>query len=176
MLGAASSGKSAVAEALLAAEPHVDYLPTGPSPTTDDADWAARVTAHRDRRPPWWRTLEGADPAAALRDGGAPLLLDSVGTWVAEAIGRAGGWDDVPGWQAAVDREVDEVVDAWRQAARQVVAVGEETGWGVVPPTASGRRFRDVLGRVNRRLAAESEQVLLVVAGRVSVLGPGGAA
>jgi adenosylcobinamide kinase/adenosylcobinamide-phosphate guanylyltransferase len=174
-LGAASSGKSALAESLLAAEPNVDYLPTGPEP--DDEDWAARVALHRDRRPPWWQTLEGsgtgAGIAAALAASGPPLLLDSIGTWVSGALDRSGAWDDAPGWQQLFDAEVRAVVGAWRQAERRVVAVGEETGWGVVPETASGRRFRDALGAVNRRLAAESEQVLLVAAGRVVELSEG---
>ena len=40
-------------------------------------------------------------------------------------------------------------------------------GWSVVPATASGRAFRDALGRLNQRLARESEETALVVAGRV---------
>lgn len=173
VLGAASSGKSALAETLLAAEPDVDYLPTGPAPSGGDADWAARVDVHRRRRPAWWRTLEDTAPATALLTPGPPLLLDSLGTWVTGALDRCGAWDDAPGWQQALDLEVDAVVQAWRQARRRVVAVGEETGWGVVPATPAGRRFRDVLGAVNRRLAAESERMLLVVAGRVVPLGDG---
>jgi adenosylcobinamide kinase/adenosylcobinamide-phosphate guanylyltransferase len=47
------------------------------------------------------------------------------------------------------------------------VAVSDEVGMGVVPATAGGRAFRDALGRLNERLAAESEYVALVVAGRV---------
>jgi adenosylcobinamide kinase/adenosylcobinamide-phosphate guanylyltransferase len=45
--------------------------------------------------------------------------------------------------------------------------VSEEVGSGVVPATAGGRLFLSELGRVNQLLAAESERVLLVVAGRV---------
>jgi adenosylcobinamide kinase/adenosylcobinamide-phosphate guanylyltransferase len=62
---------------------------------------------------------------------------------------------------------VDELVGAWRQARGQVVAVSDETGLGVVPHTLAGRMFRDELGRLNQRLAAESEEAVLVVAGRV---------
>jgi adenosylcobinamide kinase/adenosylcobinamide-phosphate guanylyltransferase len=173
VLGAASSGKSATAEALLAAEPRVDYLPTGAPPTEDDPDWAARIAAHRDRRPAGWRTLEGADLADALVTDGPALLVDSIGGWVAAALERAGAWDDALGWDARFDAEVEAVTRAWRQAGRRVVAVGEETGWGVVPGTAAGRRFREALGTMNQRLAADSERVLLVVAGRAVELAGG---
>jgi adenosylcobinamide kinase/adenosylcobinamide-phosphate guanylyltransferase len=47
------------------------------------------------------------------------------------------------------------------------VAVSNEVGSGVVPATVSGRVFRDVLGALNDRVAAESDCVQLVVAGRV---------
>jgi adenosyl cobinamide kinase/adenosyl cobinamide phosphate guanylyltransferase len=53
-----------------------------------------------------------------------------------------------------------------------VVAVSNEVGSGVVPATASGRRFRDELGRLNAAVAAASDEVLLVVAGRTLRLGP----
>ena len=56
---------------------------------------------------------------------------------------------------------------AWRQTAALVVAVSDQVGSGIVPATPSGRLFRDQLGWLNQRLAAESEETLLVVAGRV---------
>jgi adenosylcobinamide kinase/adenosylcobinamide-phosphate guanylyltransferase len=171
VLGPARSGKSAAAEAMLAADPQVEYLPTGPAVTPDDEDWAARVAAHRSRRSPGWVTLEGADLADRLSCAGPPLLVDSLGTWVAGALDRSGAWDDATGWRQTYDAEVDRVVHAWRQARRRVVAVGEETGWGVIPSSFAGRRFRDELGALTRRLAAESERVLLVVAGHTLELG-----
>ena len=167
VLGPASSGKSAAAEALLAAEPEVAYVPTGAAPSGEDLEWAARVNRHRQRRPGWWATLEGADPVQVLGTPGPPVLLDSLGTWAARVLDRCGAWNDVTGWRNRFDAEVGALVQAWRTTSRQVVAVGEETGWGVVPGSASGRRFREALGDLTSRLAAESERVLLVVAGRI---------
>jgi len=166
VLGPAASGKSGLAEDLLAAEPDVVYLAPGSAPGPDDADWAARVAMHQQRRPPWWSTVEGGDVPALLARPGPPVLLDSLGTWVTHALERTGAWDDVPGWSDRYGTEVDSMVRAWRTGARRVVAVAEETGWGVVPSSGSGRRFRDALGRLTQRLADDSERVLLVVAGR----------
>ncbi|MEV6859670.1 bifunctional adenosylcobinamide kinase/adenosylcobinamide-phosphate guanylyltransferase [Streptosporangium subroseum] len=67
----------------------------------------------------------------------------------------------------AVTARCDELVAAWRQTRARVVAVSDEVGLGVVPATSSGRMFRDVLGRLNQRLALESEDVTLVVSGRL---------
>ncbi|HET9658547.1 MAG TPA: bifunctional adenosylcobinamide kinase/adenosylcobinamide-phosphate guanylyltransferase, partial [Kineosporiaceae bacterium] len=166
VLGAAASGKSLVAESLLAAEPEVVYAATGPQPDGSDPAWADRVAAHRRRRPDWWRTVEGADLAQLLTRPGAPLLVDSLGTWLAAELSAAGAWDDRDGWRDRLTPRLDGLVAAWRQAARPVVAVVEEVGWGVVPATASGGRFRDLLGTLSRRLAEQSEAALLVVAGR----------
>jgi adenosylcobinamide kinase/adenosylcobinamide-phosphate guanylyltransferase len=65
------------------------------------------------------------------------------------------------------EERMDELVAAWRGTRARVTAVSNEVGSGVVPDTASGRLFRDQLGRLNARIAAESDEVLLIVAGRV---------
>jgi adenosylcobinamide kinase/adenosylcobinamide-phosphate guanylyltransferase len=171
VLGPASSGKSALAEDLLAADPSVVYAATGPLPASNDAAWTARVAAHRERRPSWWATEETRDLPALLASPGPPLLVDSLGTWVAGTMDAVGAWHDPPGWREQVEGAVDAVVRAWRQARRRVVAVGEEVGWGVVPADRGTAAFREVLGGLAQRLAEESEQVLLVVAGRAVELG-----
>ncbi|GAB2907744.1 bifunctional adenosylcobinamide kinase/adenosylcobinamide-phosphate guanylyltransferase [Nonomuraea fastidiosa] len=163
LLGGSRSGKSAEAEARLAAEPHVTYVATGPS-CAGDGEWAARVRAHRERRPAHWDTLETTDLATAIRSATTPLLIDGLGTWLAAVFDEHGAWE---GDRAPVSARCDELVAAWRQAPQPLVAVSDEVGMGVVPATASGRAFRDALGRLNERLAAESEYVALVVAGRV---------
>jgi adenosylcobinamide kinase/adenosylcobinamide-phosphate guanylyltransferase len=174
VLGAAASGKSLAAEDLLAAEPAVVYAATGPVPTAEDPGWVRRVEEHRRRRPAWWTTDETGDLVALLGRPGPPLLVDSLGAWLTSVMDRWGAWDDEPGWRGRVDREVESVVQGWRQSARRVVAVGEEVGWGVVPATPAGRRFRDVLGVLHQRIAAQSERVLLVAAGQVVPLGADG--
>lgn len=166
VLGAAASGKSLVAESLLASLPEVVYVATGPQPHDGDATWAARVAEHRRRRPTWWRTMEGADLTDLLTRPGPALLVDSLGTWLSTAMTDVGCWDDRPGWQDRLQLRLDALVDAWRQAARPVVAVVEEVGWGVVPATSSGGHFREALGSLSRRVCDQSERVLLVVAGR----------
>ena len=174
VLGGARSGKSERAELRLAGEPRVTYVATG-SRGTDDPDWAARVAAHRARRPAWWRTAETTDLASLLRAGhgtarGA-LLIDGIGTWLAAVLDEC-GWDLRDGAvRDTVAARTAELVGAWRQACGYVVAVSDETGLGVVPASAAGRLFRDELGRLNQALAAESEEAELVVAGRVLPLG-----
>jgi adenosylcobinamide kinase/adenosylcobinamide-phosphate guanylyltransferase len=171
LLGGARSGKSAEAELRLAAEPEVTYVATGPGPGTD-RDWAARVAAHRSRRPHWWRTAETLDLAGQLRVASGALLVDGIGTWLAGKMGECGIWAALEAGQEGAASEclagcIADLLDAWRHTRAYVVAVSDEAGSGVVPATASGRRFRDELGHLNQLLAAESDETALVVAGRV---------
>jgi adenosylcobinamide kinase / adenosylcobinamide-phosphate guanylyltransferase len=166
VLGGARSGKSRHAELRLAAEPRVTYLAAGPypdgAPRPADPDWAQRVAAHQSRRPAWWRTVESADAAGALRSVPGALLFDGVGTWLA-AVMTEQHQEGTPGLLAA---KADELVEAWRQTPARLVAVSDEVGSSIHPPTEAGRLFRDQLGWLNQRLAAESDEVVLVVAGR----------
>ncbi len=173
VLGGARSGKSEQAELRLAGEPDVTYVAAGAGRTAADPEWAARVAAHRARRPAWWRTAETTDLAGVLAQARGALLIDGIGTWLAAVMDECGAWD---GSARAADRlaaRTEALVAAWRQTAAHVVAVSDETGLGVVPATPAGRLFRDQLGRLNQALAAESEEAELVVAGRVMPLSPG---
>ncbi|MFJ4011972.1 bifunctional adenosylcobinamide kinase/adenosylcobinamide-phosphate guanylyltransferase [Streptomyces sp. NPDC090026] len=170
--GGARSGKSLEAERRLAAFPGVVYVATG-GMRDGDAEWAARVGAHRERRPGSWRTEESCELVPLLAAEGPPLLIDCLSLWLTDAMDRAGAWDDAR-WAGGGEQELRErmadLVAAVRATERTVVAVTNEVGSGVVPATASGRRFRDELGRLNAAFAAECEQVVLVVAGQALVL------
>ena len=167
VLGGARSGKSAHAERLLAAEPAVTYVATAPDRPGDE-EWAARVRAHVARRPPGWRTVETGDVAGALRDADGAVLVDDLGLWLTRLLDAAGAWEGpLP---AAVDEVVDGLDRAWREVPGRAVLVAPLVGAGVVPATASGRRFRDLLGTVTARLAAGSDDVVEVVAGLPRVL------
>jgi adenosylcobinamide kinase / adenosylcobinamide-phosphate guanylyltransferase len=175
VLGGARSGKSERAELRLAAEPDVTYVAAGPAGVVEpgDPEWAARVAAHRARRPAWWRTAETTDLAAVLAGTQGALLIDGIGTWLAAAMDECRAWDGSADSAARLAAWIAGLVGAWRQTRAYVVAVSDETGLGVVPVTPTGRRFRDELGRLNQVLAAESEEAELVVAGRIVPLTAG---
>jgi len=158
VLGGTRSGKSAIAEQYVARlAPPITYIATGASDasTPTDAAMAARIDAHRRRRPDTWTTVEaGADLAGALRavDAGT-VLVDALGTWVTAHHDLA---IDLP-----------ELLAALTARRGDTVVVSDEVGLGVHPSTEIGQRFRDVLGTVNAAVAEVADEVLLVVAGRV---------
>jgi adenosylcobinamide kinase/adenosylcobinamide-phosphate guanylyltransferase len=56
------------------------------------------------------------------------------------------------------------------RAAAPIVLVANEVGFGIVPDSALGRRFRDLQGLLNQRIAARADRVVLVVAGLPLIL------
>jgi adenosylcobinamide kinase/adenosylcobinamide-phosphate guanylyltransferase len=166
VLGGARSGKSFTAEGLLAEYARVQYVATGAVPEASDVEWAARVRAHQERRPPGWQTLETLDVEGVLSGPGpVPVLIECLSTWLARMMEDCGIWKGLPGADQALAARLDTLVQAWQTTRRHALAVSNEVGSGVVPGTVSGRRYRDELGRLNARIAANSEDVWLCTAG-----------
>ncbi len=169
VLGGIRSGKSQWAEAEFAslvaesagAGRPVRYLATGATPD-DDAEWSARIAAHRARRPPHWSTVETEDVPTQLRAQPAmPTLVDDIGGWLAAVMDRRDAWTT-----GSVAADVADLIDAVGGFSSPLALVSQEVGMTVVPPTASGRRFADELGSLNQRLAGLCDRVVLVVAGQ----------
>ncbi len=154
MLGGARSGKSEVAERLLTELPAPRIFVATWARDGSDVDMAERVARHQERRPGDWAVveIEDGDLAAAVATLEGSVLIDGLGTWVAQVTGFAA--------------DGSELAAALSRRSGDSVVVTEEVGLGVHPETDAGRRFRDELGRVNREVAEAADDVLLVIAGR----------
>lgn len=175
LLGGARSGKSAYGETLAArlagdAAAPVTYIATA---TAGDDEMRERIARHRASRPAHWRTIEEPlNPAAALCANTSPVvLLDCVTLLVANLLldGASEGDFETPHFaseaEARVDRAIGDLLDAWRDHPATLILISNEVGMGLAPPYPLGRVYRDCLGRVNARLAAVADAVLLLVAG-----------
>ncbi|WBB91955.1 bifunctional adenosylcobinamide kinase/adenosylcobinamide-phosphate guanylyltransferase [Verrucosispora sp. WMMC514] len=170
VLGGIRSGKSEFAESLVADASTVRYLATA-ADRGDDPEWAARLAAHRARRPATWSTEETATDPRRLADvisTARPedtLLVDDLGGWVTVLLD--------PAHQPADDTAtIDELAAAVRSCAARLVLVSPEVGLSLVPTTPLGRAFTDALGAVNRAVADACDTVVLVVAGQPCRLKP----
>lgn len=155
VLGGARSGKSRYAESLIEGlPPPWAYVATAEA---GDDEMAARIKAHRARRGAEWRTVEAPrDLAAALAAcGRMPVLVDCLTLWLSNLMLA----------EADIDAEVERLETALAAAAAPVVLVANEVGSGIVPDHPLGRRFRDLQGTLNQRLAAGADRVVLMVAG-----------
>jgi adenosylcobinamide kinase / adenosylcobinamide-phosphate guanylyltransferase len=160
VLGGARSGKSRYAEALVTAlAPPWIYLATGEAL---DAEMDERITAHRARRQAGWTTVEAPRAlAAALAEHAAvPVLVDCLTLWLSNLM-----MADV-----AIEDEIERLVVVLGKARAPLVMVANEVGFGIVPDNVMARRFRDLQGTLNQRIAAEADRVVLMVAGLPLVL------
>lgn len=163
VLGGASSGKSLIAEEVAGSlGDSVTYVATAVA-TPGDADHAARIAAHRSRRPSGWSTVEctsAPDLPRHLRQIVGVALVDSLGSWIALK----------PGFDVA--EETADLLAAVAERDAPTVLVSEEVGLAVHPPSEAGRRYTEALGELNQRIAAVADRALLVVAGRALELPP----
>ena len=172
VIGGARSGKSHYAETVAARLGNVTYVATGGT-RPDDPEWQERIAAHRARRPAHWHTIETTDLGPLLKQASTDdtLLVDCIGMWLTAQLDAADAWNEERTQDAveAVRTAIDELVHAVRATPARLVLVTNEVGQGVVPATASGRLFRDLLGIANARLAEACDDTTMLVAGRVLV-------
>jgi adenosylcobinamide kinase / adenosylcobinamide-phosphate guanylyltransferase len=162
LLGGARSGKSALAVRL--AGEVATLIATA---TAGDAEMEERIRLHRAERPAGWTTVEeplelGSALAALQPD--ETVVVDCLSLWVSNLI--AEGWGD-----EAIEEEGRAAAAMAAGRPGLTVVVSNEVGLGIVPVTPLGRRYRDVLGRVNTAFVVVSERAVLVVAGRTVELG-----
>jgi len=167
VLGGARSGKSAYAQRLAeAAAPQRIYLATGEA---HDPEMAERIARHRTERGAGWTTREA--PLAlieALGEEARPgrvALVDCLTLWLSNLM--LAGRD--------AEAEAEKLVAGIRALAGPVIFVSNEVGLGIVPENALARKFRDVQGRANRRIASACDVVMLVSAGLPTLLKPAAA-
>jgi len=122
----------------------------------------ARVKRHRAERDPSWTTIEEPlDPAAVIQEHQATydvILLDCITLWLTNLLGQ-----DMS--DANILERVDELCTVLQQTPIHIIMVTNETGWSIVPENPLARRFRDLAGFANQRLARAAEAVILTVAG-----------
>ncbi len=166
LTGGARSGKSSAAETLLADAPAVVYVATAP-PVPGDPEWAARVAQHRARRPAHWTTVETDDVAGEVARATPthPVLVDCLTLWLMSRMDHHRAWSQPGPAEAALVAEIEVLAAAVAACVGGLVVVTNEVGSGIVPADPGSRLFRDLLGRVNCAVAAECDDVFLVVAG-----------
>ncbi len=156
VLGGARSGKSRYAESLIGAlPPPWTYVATAEA---GDDEMTARIKTHRERRGTDWRTVEAPrDLHAALsKCGTMPVLIDCLTLWLSNLMTA----------EADIENEIERLEKALAAATAPVVLVANEVGLGIVPSFPLGRRFRDMQGVLNQRVAARADRVVLMVAGQ----------
>ena len=156
VLGGARSGKSRYAEWLIATYPP-PWIYIATAEARDD-EMAERIAAHRARRAAGWQTVEAPhDLAGALAAAppDAAVLVDCLTLWLSNVM--EGGSD--------IEAQTTRLEQTLAERSGPTVLVANEVGLGIVPDNALARRFRDLQGTLNQKLAAQAPRVVMMVAG-----------
>lgn len=158
--GGARSGKSAFAEKLASGlTGKRAYLATAQAL---DPEMAARIEKHRKDRGLAWDTYEEPLAVAELMRKLSVrydvVLLDCLTLWLSNIIAHKHG-DDV------VSLCADELVAAITAFNGVCIIVSNEVGLGIVPDNPLARRFRDLAGILNQRVAQAADDVYFTAAG-----------
>lgn len=131
-----------------------------------DEELRQRIESHRRNRPRDWRTIEAPRRLAAaverLGEGDHCVLIDCLTLWLTNLL--------VDGDQRALEGEVEALLAVLRRRERCIVMVANECGLGLIGATSLSRRFADLAGEVQQRVAECCNRVELMVAGLPLVL------
>ena len=155
VLGGARSGKSRYAEQWVSSQgSRPAYIATAQAM---DDEMAERIARHRQDRGDGWQTVEAPlELAAAINEAASyadAILVDCLTLWLSN-------------WTlSGEDPPVAELIETVAACAHPIALVANEVGLGIVPDNALSRQFRDEAGRLNQKLAAYVERVVMIVAG-----------
>lgn len=171
IIGGARSGKSHFAQELaLKLGKAVLFVATA---VAGDEEMRQRIEEHRRTRPADWRTLEVTTHVGnQIRQklGGAQVVIvDCITLLVNNVFGQyadqTGEHIDTPLVEKEVTGEISELIECINRLDASFILVTNEVGTGLVPASKMSRLYRDLLGKVNRLLAQEVDEVYLMVAG-----------
>jgi adenosylcobinamide kinase/adenosylcobinamide-phosphate guanylyltransferase len=161
VLGGVRSGKSRYAQQLAGCSSRVTFVATAEH--RGDDEMRRKIERHRAERPKHWATVEEPlDLAGAIESAGRDcdlLLIDCLTLFTANILEADGEYGE------RLQSRIDAFLSALKSTPSSLVLVSNEVGSGVVPASALGRRFRDLVGEINQGVAAIADNVLLMVAG-----------
>ena len=133
-----------------------------------DEEMGKRIAIHQRERPSGWDTVEeprllgqAVQKCAGTYD---ILLIDCLTLWISNLLTNHSLDED------EINREVQSLIESCKTESSTVIIVSNEVGMGIVPDNELSRVFRDVAGRLNQKLAAQADTVVLTVAGMPVVL------
>lgn len=173
VLGGVRSGKSAFAESKVASLGQLNggsilYVATG---VAFDDEMTERIQRHQSSRPESWITLEEPTKLAermiqVLGQEPSPgaVIVDSIDVWVGNLLMENEN-ESKQAMEEIVIKETNKLLVLTAMSDQSFVFVSSEVGMSLVPIEPLGRRFQDILGLVNQRIAATATEVHMVIAG-----------
>jgi len=127
-----------------------------------DEEMTQRIATHKKARGPEWQTIEEpVEIVSKINEHGADegvILIDCLTLWLYNLLMK---WDD----DLKIIDETEKLIETIKQSPTSSILVSNEVGMGIVPADPLSRRYRDLLGTMNQRIAGALDTVVFMVSG-----------
>ncbi len=154
--GGTKSGKSEFAEHIAKEEKNLSYVALSES-NIDDKLWQEKINLHRKRRPKNWKLIETTDLLNTLSKEDGPLLIDSIGGFVMESIGK-----EHKEWLTKMHL----LISLLMRRKSITFIVGEQVGWSLVSEYKIGNTYIERIGDLQKKITKISKDNWLAINGR----------
>ena len=181
LLGGARSGKSSYAEELANnIGCKTAYIATA---QITDEEMQKRIDIHRSRRPIGWKTFEFGSNTPSIKDFGEMIktvssenykvvIIDCITILLFRLIHKY-RLDEMEIIDNCLEKKIEDETGLFftlflklvLSSSLKFIIVSNEVGLGVVPSYPLGRAFRDLMGAVNKQIAAASDEAYFFIAG-----------
>lgn len=160
ILGGARSGKSQFAIGFAKKTfRRVIFIATA---TAFDKEMRQRIKLHCKNRPSHWKTIEEPKKLSSLvksfPKGTELIIIDCMTIFISNLLleGKSGHF---------IESEISLMLRTLRKSSFNSLIVSNEVGMGIVPDNPLARRFRDLAGKINQRIAKASNEVYFIASG-----------
>lgn len=165
--GGARSGKSEFAESLIKGD--AIYIATAEN---YDDEMDLRIKKHVKRRNESgikWRTVECLKNFEGLYGEEKYVLFDSLGVFVSNIMFSKTADDlsdkSIEETILVVRKELEKLFDWARENDKELVIVTDEVGMSIIPESKVARVYRDLIGTINKEVAAKCDRAYFVCMG-----------
>lgn len=165
--GGARSGKSEFAESLIKGD--AIYIATAEN---FDDEMDLRIKKHVKRREESsinWRTVECLKKFDGLTGDEKYVLFDSLGVFISNIMFSKTADDltdeSIEETILEVRKELEHLLDWARENDKELVIVTDEVGMSIIPESKVARVYRDLIGTINKEVAAKCDRAYLVCMG-----------
>jgi len=127
-----------------------------------DEEMAQRIAHHKKMRSPEWETIEEpveiVDKIRRYGDEVEVILLDCITLWLSNLLMRKKG-------DSEIMKEISALIDTLQEKQTSLIFVSNEVGMGIVPADPLSRRFRDLSGTTNQKIAEAADTAIFMVSG-----------
>jgi adenosylcobinamide kinase/adenosylcobinamide-phosphate guanylyltransferase len=126
-----------------------------------DEEMAERIRLHKSSRGPDWHLVEEPiEISKALRGKCGDVeavLIDCLTVWLSNVLLEKG--------DQKIEPYQDDLLKTMSAREQAIVVVSNEVGMSIVPENPLGRKFRDLSGKINQKIAAMADKVIFLTAG-----------